>query len=286
MSKIAEHVARLPTGPIYYHRAGNSGTPVVLLHGGGTDTARISWEKTIPTLASGYRVYAPDWPKHGGSQPFCGTVTQEALERCLGELMDAWKLSRATLVGLSMGGSVATGFALKHPGRVERLVMVDSGGLQERSSMHKLGYVLLRTPYLPRLTARLFARRSLVRHSLKKRLFKSPVEDLEEITDAVYEEVKARSTVYSDWQLDELRWKGLKTNHMPRLHQIQHPALIVHGTEDDLVPLACAREAARRMPNAELYEMEGCGHWPNRERPAEFNEALVGFLRRADESAG
>lgn len=278
--KRSENFVHLPTGPVHYYRAGSEGPPVVLLHGGGSDTARISWEKTIPVLADNYRVYAPDWPKHGGSRPYHGHATQEALERCLGDLLDAWELPRATLVGLSMGGSAATGFALDHPERVGRLVLVDSGGMQERAPAHKLSYLLTKTPPLPRLATWLFLSRRLIRYNLKDGLFESEVEDLDEIVEAVYEEVKAKGTLYSDWLLDQLRWSGMRTNHTPRLQEIRCPTLVIHGTEDGLVPLACAREAARRIPDAELYEMGGCGHWTNRERPEEFNRVLLSFLEK------
>ena len=277
-----EDIVHLPDGPIHYYRAGDEGPSVVLLHGGGSDTARISWEKTIPALAGSYQVYAPDWPNHGGSRPYRGHATQEALERCLEQLLDAWELPHVTLVGLSMGGSVAIGFTLAHPERVGRLVMVDSGGLQKRAPAHKLSYLLTKAPLLPRLTTWLFLNRRLIRYSLKNGIFKSEVEDLDEIVEAVYEEVRAKGTLYSDWQLDQLRWSGMRTNHTPRLHEILCPTLIIHGTEDGLVPPACAHEATRRIPNSELHEMEGCGHWTNRERPEEFNLVLLDFLKKTD----
>lgn len=279
---IREQAVELHEGRIHYFQAGDTGPPVILLHGAGLDTAWISWRHTIPALAPWYRVYAPDWPKHGESRPWKGATTQEGLEACLSELLNAWELAHVTLVGLSMGGSVAIGMTLKQPERVARLVLVDSGGLQQRVRSHQLSYLLLHASFLRHLTSRFFARRSVIRHALQRQLFKGPVADLDEIVEEVYHELQARGTLFSDWQVDELIWGGVKTNHMPRLHEIACPVLIIHGSRDDLVPLSVAREAARRIPRASLHVIEGCGHWPNRERPDAFNKALLDFLRATD----
>lgn len=279
---VRQQVLELRNGRIRYFQAGDAGPPVILLHGGGLDTAWISWRHAIPALSPSYRVYAPDWPKHGGSRPWKAAATQEGLEACLIELLDAWQLPHVTLVGLSMGASAAVGVTLRRPERVDRLVLVDSGGLQQRARSHKLSYLLLHAPFLRRLASRLFARRSVLRYALQRQLFKGPVGDLHETAEEVYHELRARGTLFSDWQVDELTWDGLKTNHMPRLHEIACPTLIIHGSRDDLVPLSVAREAARRIPRARLHVMEGCGHWPNRERPDAFNKALLDFLGATD----
>lgn len=228
---MREHKFQRDTGPLtYYHAAPDAPVtgPVVLLHGGGTDSALISWERAIPVLAQHMPVYAPDWPKQGGSKPYAGRVTQEALELTLGDLLDHWALDRVTLVGLSMGGSAAIGYTLAHPQRIERLVLVDSGGLQSHAPLHRLSYLLLRIPGLTALTTAMFRNRAVLRASLQRQLFMNPVDDLDAIVEAVHTELQTGS-VYADWQIDELRWHGLKTQHMPRLGEIACPTLIVHG---------------------------------------------------------
>lgn len=282
MSEITERTVTLPGGQIHYYLAGERGPSVVLLHGGGTDTAWISWKKAIPALAANYRVFVPDWPGHGGSKGHRGKTTQEMLEKYLLQLLGAWGLEKATLVGLSMGGSAAAGFSIRHPERVARLVLVDSGGLTERVRWHLLSYLLLKTPLLPRITARLMLNRPSVRYSLEKQLFKSPVADIDEIVEDVYRELKAKKSVYSDWQLDEMRLRKNKTFHLPELRRIHCPTLVINGSLDDLVPVEASRQAAERIPGARFREIAGCGHWPNREKPEEFNRVLLDFLRETD----
>lgn len=280
---VTEHHAELNGGRVRYYRAGEFGPAIVLLHGGGLDTAQISWKHAINALSPHYKVYAPDWPKHGGSQGWSAFIDQQQLETCLADLFAHWDIRRATLVGLSMGGSAALGFTLNHPEMVSRLILVDSGGLQERAPHPLSTYLLMRMPFILRLTTKRLTKKSNLRQSIEKKLFKRPVADIEEIVEAVAGELAKREMVLSDWMLDELRsGLKLKTNHMPRLSEVRCPALIVHGTADDLVPVSIARAAAARIAHAELQEMKGYGHWPNREDPAAFNDLLLEFLRRTD----
>lgn len=110
-------------GTLAYREAG-AGPALVLLHGGDTD-GRM-WETLVPRLAERHRVIAVDARGHGASTAPAGPQPQmiEDLRR----LLDALGVSRATLAGFSMGGGTATGFTLRHPERVERLVLLSTGG--------------------------------------------------------------------------------------------------------------------------------------------------------------
>jgi pimeloyl-ACP methyl ester carboxylesterase len=63
---------------------------------------------------------------------------------------------------------------------------------------------------------------------------------------------------------------------------VKAPTLIIHGENDTLVPLFCARQAAEGIPGAPLHIISACGHWPQREKPDEFNRVLVTFLAEAE----
>lgn len=280
MSKIVSATVDLPEGTVRYDRAGTTGDPVVLLHGGGLDNARLSWKHVIPALAGSHRVYAPDWPKHGGSWPWQTRADQQGLERCLAGLLDHWELPAATLIGLSIGGSVAIGFALGHPERVSRLVLANTGGIQERTRLHALTWFALQPPW-PKLTGLTFSFRPVLACSMRRSTFKSPVDDLKEIIDQVHRELRAKrdGSPYSDWQRYEMGLRALKVNFMPRLGEIGCPTLLIHGEADDIVPVNHAREAATRLPDATLHLIAGCGHWSPRERPKELIAAIQKFLR-------
>ncbi|MFR9729621.1 alpha/beta fold hydrolase [Saccharopolyspora sp. MS10] len=281
-----DHV-EFPAGKIRYYRAGSSGPAIVLLHGGGLDNAMLSWRHTIPVLAADHRVYVPDLPGQGGSMPWHGRANQRTFEEVLRWLLDSWQVRDTMIVGLSMGGSIATGFTLRHPRRVRGLVLVGSGGLVPRLDHHLTGYLATRIEFLGTLGAKLLARRpGLVRRMLTRRLFTGdqPVPDLEEIVAEVGAEAGRRESVFADWQRDSVGRRAMRVNHGPRLDQLRCPVMFVHGDRDTVVPVESSRQAATAISGAQLHVIPGAGHWPNREKANEFNALLREFVnaRSAD----
>jgi hypothetical protein len=110
--------------------AGESGSAVLLLHGGGLDSAALSWEEVIGPLSEKHRVFAPDLPGYGQSDKTAIQYTVDYYIAFLEHLMDTLHLEQTSLVGLSMGGGIALGVTLRFPARVEKLVLVDSYGIQ------------------------------------------------------------------------------------------------------------------------------------------------------------
>lgn len=115
---------------IHYFASGERReAPVLLLHGGGFDSASLSYKHAIGPISEHYRTLAPDWPGYGQSDKPKIEYTTEYYVGFLGRLMDTLGLERASLVGISMGGAISLGFTLRSPQRVEKLVLVDSHGL-------------------------------------------------------------------------------------------------------------------------------------------------------------
>ncbi|KAA5832759.1 alpha/beta hydrolase [Saccharopolyspora hirsuta] len=275
-----DHI-EFPAGRIRFYRAGSSGPAIVLLHGGGPDNAMISWRHAIGVLAADHRVFVPDLPGQGGSMPWRGSANQRTFEEVLRWLLDAWQVPQAVLVGLSMGGSIAAGFALRNPQRVRGLVLVDSTGMQHKLHRHLLAYLALRSRFAGPLAAKLLRlNRSLVRRALTKLFFTGgqPVSDLESIVDEVSAEAGARGSVFADWHADAVGRKAMRINHLPNLTQLQCPVMVIHGERDAIVPVQAARDAAGAIPGSMLRVLPDAGHWPNRERPTEFNALLREFV--------
>jgi pimeloyl-ACP methyl ester carboxylesterase len=261
------------------HVAGE-GPPVVLLHGGGVDSAALSWRETLPALAEDFTVYAPDWPGYGGSGFPSDPPSTAYYRETLGELLDALGLDRPALVGISMGGGVALGFALDRPDRVSRLVLVDSLGLGGAIPGGRLGYLFTRLPCVSELTwAALRRSRVLAAASLR-----GIVGDPTALTDDLVDDL-VRATNRPDsgrafraFQRAEVGPHGLRTNYVDRLPDLSVPTLLIHGEVDPLVPVAWATRAGTLVPNAELRILPDCGHWPPRERPERFVELVGRFL--------
>ena len=265
---------------VHYLQAGVAGSPVILLHGAGTDSARLSWEQAIGPLAQNHRVYAPDLPGYGESDRPDIDYTSDFYVGFLGGLMDVLGVARASLVGLSMGGAIALGSVLRWPERVDRLVLVDAYGLQRTVALHKLSYLMVHTPGLLEATwflvqhSRAAARASLgnVFHDVKA------VPD--ELLDQVVTEARTphAGRAFTAYQRHDVSWHGLRTGYLDRLNQIHVPTLIIHGREDRAVPLACAEAAHRLIAGSQLQVIDGAGHWPQREKPEAFNRVLTEFL--------
>lgn len=267
---------------IHTFKAGDPSNPcVVLLHGGGVDSADLSWGLFIPALERNFYVVAPDFPGYGESDKPDRSYSSAFYVDFLSAALDALGIPRASLVGLSMGGAVALGFTLANPKRVERLVLVDSYGLQRRAPLHVFSYLFVRAPGVNALSWRMMRSRSMVRYTLGS-LLKRPGAVTDEIAERAHQEANrpGAGLAWNAFQKDEMTWAGTRTCFIDRLGEISAPTLIIHGSLDTLVPASCAREAQQRIPGADLAWMEGCGHWPQRDNPMEFNRVASEFLSK------
>lgn len=264
----------------HYIEAGSGPSTVALLHGGGLDNAELSWGLVIPVLAANHRVIALDWPGFGKTGRAAGPVSIGYYVEFLSAFLDALNVERASLVGISMGGGVALGFTLQRPERVEKLVLVDSYGLQRAAPMHKLSYLMVRIPGLMPLSWAMMRSRPMLRASLKSLLLR-PGAVTDDLVEQAYQQVTQPGTAeaWMSFQTSEMLWNGTRTCYLDRLGEITAPTLIVHGSKDELVPTASAREAHQRIRGSRLHWMEGCGHWPQRDHPEEFHRVVQEFLK-------
>jgi pimeloyl-ACP methyl ester carboxylesterase len=276
--KIQTESLDLSHGTIHVATAG-SGSPLLLLHGGGIDSAQLSWGEAIVPFAEHYRVYAPDWPGYGKSDPLEGEEYGiERLVEVLAQLIDALALPQVSLVGISMGGGAALGYALTHPQRVAKLVLVDSYGLCAHAPFHRLSYWATRLPAISRWSYGLMRRsRRLTRWGVRA-IFAGPVP--EAVVDESFAALQLANAgePFIAFQRSELLPDRLHTCYAQRLGELTMPVLLIHGDQDTLVPLSAAQAAAQQIPNARLEIMAQTGHWPPRERPEQFNEVVLGFL--------
>lgn len=275
---------RLKSLSLRYHHAGESGPPVILLHGGGLDSALLSWRAALPALAPHFRVFTLDWPGYGESELPNQPYTLDDYAALLLDFMQALELPTATLAGISLGGGIALTFALAHPERLDRLVLVDSYCLAERMAYHRLSYWYVKyfawfTPVSMRWISR---SHWLTRQSLAA-IFADPAAITPELVEEVFtaSQLAHAGQAWADFQRLELLPNRLRTVHMARLGEITVPTLLIHGAKDSLVPLAAARAAAQRLPHARLEVIPNCGHWPQREAPEAFNRVILDYLTGA-----
>jgi pimeloyl-ACP methyl ester carboxylesterase len=262
--------------------AGVSGPGVLLLHGAGLDAAGLSLGSAMIALADRCRVFAPDLPGFGDSDPMPAGWGFTECSAFLGPLLDALGLSRASFAGLSMGGGVALGFALQAPKRVERLALIDSacldcaipGGQSTWFFVHMPGLNVMVWSLLR--SSRHFMRRALLRHMRHRPDLVTPklVEDLMRLARK-----RRADAAFREWQRREITWNGLRTNYVSRLPEIAIPTLILHGEDDRLLPVAIAERAHHLIPNSHLEIIPDCGHLAPLEQPEAVNRALCEFLQ-------
>jgi pimeloyl-ACP methyl ester carboxylesterase len=267
---------------IRYLTAGEMGPPVLLLHGGGLDSAFLSYRFSIGPISQHHRVFAPDWPGYGESDEPKKECSTEYYINVLDHLMDALGLERASLVGLSMGGGIALGFTLPSPQRVDKLILVDSYGLGREIPWRIISYMVVQLPLLYEITwASLGWSRWTLRRSLQS-IVHNPQIVTEELIDEVYQLLRkpGAGRAFTSWLRSEVLWRGLRTNFVNELHKVMAPTLILHGAEDRLVPVSWAQRAHTLIKDSELHIFPECGHWPPREKTDEFNRVVLRFLAK------
>lgn len=271
--------------------AAETGPPVLLLHGGGADSAELSWGEVGPALAeAGRRVLAPDHPGFGQSPRAGWTLTQERLVRHVAELVDALGLADYAVAGLSLGGGMAVGHLLDQPGRARTAVLLGCYGLMPRladgflgPTTHLTSFLLLRTGLLARMTRSYAHGRPAMERALRD-LVREPASRTPALVEAVLTEASTGTglEVFGEWQRDQVLWNRLRTVYTDQLPSLRTPVLLVHGDRDSGVPLARVRSAADLLPAGALLTVPGAGHWVQRDRPDLVIPAMIDHLRRDD----
>jgi 4,5:9,10-diseco-3-hydroxy-5,9,17-trioxoandrosta-1(10),2-diene-4-oate hydrolase len=260
-----------------YWRAGDKGSPVILLHGGGGSVE--FWLYNIPVLAKHHRVYAFDMVGSGLSDKPSATYCLTYQAQFIKDFMETLGIDRATLIGNSMGGGAALQFALLFPERLHKLVLVDSFGLGREISF---GLRLASIPFVVRSlrpNRRIFE--PMIRHD-----FHDPTcipQEWIEIRYPIFA-LPGRQKALEQLARTNLSLLGVRRSvYRPlveQLSKIAAPTLIVWGKQDRILPVAHAYVAAKHLPNSQLHIFDPCGHHPHLERPDEFNYLVLEFLAR------
>lgn len=261
-----------------YLQRGDEGSPVVLIHGLGA-SAEI-WSANIGSLATRHRVYVPDLPGFGRTEkPEWMDYSPGAYSRFLLDFMTALGIGRAALVGHSLGGGVALRAILDDPGRVDRLILLNSAGIGREVSLP------LRIASLPFFDRIFFKPPLPVFTRFLHRLVFDPVVITGEFARLYYERFFQPASVRAFTSI--LRTiatiRGVRPGILEPIHAglgtITAPTLILWGRQDRILPVSQALDAAGRIAGARLHVFERCGHMPNVEYPEEFNRIVLDFLQ-------
>jgi pimeloyl-ACP methyl ester carboxylesterase len=261
---------------VYVEQAGPpDAPPVVLIHGFGASS--YSWRKILPGLSASYRTLAIDLNGFGYTQRprDAESYSREGQVKLILGVLDALGIERAHFVGHSYGGALTLWTAAQHPERVRSFVLVDSAAptypedrRSRAAALRPLNALFLRT----------FALRQSAVH---KALLHSVYDDsviTPEISQAYFERLRIEGATAAYHGLTAPR-PGVRDR--VDFAAIHIPALVVWGTEDELVRIADGRAAAALM-GAEFVALEKTGHMPMEEKPEELLRLMLDFFARQD----
>lgn len=272
-------------GPVRLYRGGNEhGQPVLLLHGAMLDTAKGVWWDVAPALTPEHHVHVIDIPRHGGSRPWKGVLDDAFFRRFLDELLDALGLPQVALIGLSLGGGLATGYALDHPERVSALIAVGPGGIGAKRPAQFLTWLTMRVPGAMRLCTWYLARfPDSIRKSMDVHLTAGKyTAGFERIVEFATQEARAKHAhgegALDDWQIASFGPFAMRLNNTPDLHRLHVPTLWVRGERDRAVSDRMVVDADAATPNSRLVTMPDAGHIVTYDRPEAFTILARDFL--------
>jgi len=257
---------------VHYHEAGSADASevVIFLHGAGAGASGYSnFKGNYPVFAAaGYRVIVPDLLGFGlSSKPDIPIYDLDFFVAGVRGLVDALGLGRrVTLLGNSLGGAVALGYALAHPGDVDRLILMAPGGVEDLDTY-------LAMPGIANMFAVYKAGKSgaeAMREIMHLQLF-DPTLLSDEI---INERVPIALT-----QTEAARSVMKVPNMTARLHELCCPVFGFWGVNDSFNPVGGAMKIVENAPQARFELINRCGHWVQVEHRETFNRLCLDFLK-------
>jgi pimeloyl-ACP methyl ester carboxylesterase len=253
------------------------GPAVVLLHGLGGFAQ--SWRHTIDALAARATVFAVDLPGFGRSAKPRAIYRLGYFARALHGFLDALGVGQASLVGHSLGASVAVTYALTHPVRVERVALV-AGLVPGFAFRMSWAYRLIATPVIGEALA--LCGRAPVFKAAVARCFHVPrqadVDYLIEHDYRIRTGPEARAAWLATARHIRTDFVEHRVDYRRAIATLDLPVLLVHGRQDPAVSSQHATEAAAGFPRAVVRWVDDCGHFPHLEHAQTVNGWLAEFV--------
>ncbi|MFW5469836.1 alpha/beta fold hydrolase [Knoellia sp. CPCC 206435] len=261
-----------------------SGPALLFIH--GILGSQRQWARLVDGLDDEHRVLVPDLFGHGDSAKPLGDYSLSAHAAALRDLLDHLGIERVTLVGHSLGGGIAMQFSYLFPERVDRLVLVASGGLGREVNLilrsatlplaEQVLSVVASTPVLSRVEA-------LGRGAA--RLGWRPGADLDAIWHgftSLGDGESRRAFLATTRAVVDIGGQSISAHdHLESVARI--PILIVWGSKDRMIPAWHALSAQRAVPDCRVELFEGAGHFPHLDDPERFTRVLREFVADSSE---
>jgi pimeloyl-ACP methyl ester carboxylesterase len=256
-----------------------SGPPLLLLHGISDESA--SWWPVFGALARNHTVIAPDLLGHGESDKPRADYSVAAFSNGMRDLLDVLDVERATVVGHSLGGGVAAQLAYQYPERVERLVLVSTGGVARDVSpvLRAAAAPLAEVGMWPLMVP---GSNEVARWAL--RLLGVAGVDIGRDADEVARVLRGmpdpeRRGAFTRTLRAVVDRRGQLVTMLDRAYLARDmPMMIVWGDRDGIIPVAHAHRAHAAIPGSLLSVYDGAGHFPHHSDPERFVGELTDFI--------
>ena len=257
----------------HYHEAGQ-GETLLLIHGSGPGvSAWANWRLALPTLSEQYHVYAPDVVGFGYTdRPEGQEYSIDVWVNHMIDFIEAIGEKKVSIVGNSFGGAIALNLVHRRPDLVNKVVLMGSVG--NHSTISKgLDAVWGYEPSFENMKALIkifsYDQSSAANDDLVEMRYQSSIQEgFHEAFSSMFPAPRQRHLDAMALTDDELRG-------------IEHPVLLIHGREDQVIPLAeTSWKIAQLIPNAELHVFPHCGHWVQIEKKEEFVNQVLQFLKQ------
>jgi 4,5:9,10-diseco-3-hydroxy-5,9,17-trioxoandrosta-1(10),2-diene-4-oate hydrolase len=263
------HYLTLPSGLRLHYLDEGTGPVVVWLHGSGPGASGFSnFKGNYPQFTdAGYRNLVLDLPGFGRSDKPADVQYDLAffLDSVTG-LLDALDINRCTVLGNSLGGAIALGLALRLPRRIERLILLAPGGVEDRETYFRMEGIVRMVSLFNAGPVGLEEMRSMMR----LQLFDDSILPQSLLLERVAVAQTQPQNLFSTMQVP---------NMASRLGELQCPILGFWGSNDNFNPVGGAQRIIDGAPQARFIVLNRCGHWVQVEHRELFNRSCLEFLR-------
>jgi len=267
---------QLPNGITHYELGGNeSGELVVLVH--GFSVPYFIYDPTFQFLTqAGFRVLRYDLFGRGFSDRPNVDYNFELFVNQLADLLDALRFTqRVNLIGLSMGGLIASAFTVRHPERVNKLTLIDPAGAKSIALTPMLKAAKI--PFVAEAVLSLVGGEALVKSNARDFFDPALVEHF-----SIQYRIQMQYKGFKRAILSSIRNGMLESfiHVYEELGKADKPTLLFWGRNDNTVPLEHSQLLCTAVPQIIFHIIEDCGHIPHYEKPDMVNPILLDFLRR------
>ena len=248
----------------HYYDEGE-GDAVVLLHGSGTGASgHTNFKNNFIALDKDRRLV--DLPGYGfSSKPEDVIYSMDYFNQKIIELLDALKVKKFSLIGNSLGGALSIGLGLAYPDRVNKLILMAPGGVEEMAVYNEM-------PGIKKLLAD-FLGGDMNQEKIEGLLGLFPY-DASIITEEMVQERMEILPLMNSQVLATMAIPNMEND----LHNLTQPILAFWGVNDQFIPVSGSMKIGQNCPNAQIMLFSQCGHWVMIEKEEIFNNACINFL--------